>query len=136
MISSSPTRRGINIFAAAGSPVVAVNDGVVKKMGDSKKLGRFLVLEDAYGNRFTYAELGRFVRHHRSVVVASGDEKRVPTDSQNLRPRLYALPGRVEQEQPRRGKRRHRAGGERPQRNPERRVEGYSRDRAGPSRQQ
>jgi murein DD-endopeptidase MepM/ murein hydrolase activator NlpD len=95
VISSSPTRRGINIFAAAGAPVVAVNDGLVKKMGHSKKLGRFLVLEDAYGNRFTYAELGRFVRHHRSVVVAGGDEKRVPTDSQNLRPRIYALPGRV-----------------------------------------
>ena len=95
VIASSPTRRGINIFAAAGSPVVAVNDGLVKKMGDSKKLGRFLVLEDAYGNRFTYAGLGRFVRHHRSVVVSGGGEKRVPTDSQNLRPRIYALPGRV-----------------------------------------
>ena len=95
MISSSPTRRGIDIFAAAGSPVVAVNDGVVKKMGSSKKLGRYLVLEDAYGNRFTYAELGRFVRHQRSVVIAAGGRRHVPIDSQNLRPRLYALPGRV-----------------------------------------
>ncbi len=93
--SSSPTRRGIDIFAAAGSPVVAVNDGVVKKMGSSKKLGRYLVLEDAYGNRFTYAELGRFVRHQRSLVVAAGGRRHVPIDSQNLRPRLYALPGRV-----------------------------------------
>ncbi|HKB51274.1 MAG TPA: lytic murein transglycosylase [Solirubrobacterales bacterium] len=96
VISSSPTRRGINIFASEGSPVVAVNDGVIKKLGSSKKLGRFLVLEDAYGNRFTYAELGRFVRHHRSVVASSGSEERVPTESQNLRPRLYALPGRVD----------------------------------------
>ncbi len=94
--SSSPTRRGINIFAAAGSPVVAVNDGTIVKLGSSKKLGRYLVLEDAYGNRFTYAELGRFVRRHRSVVASSGVEKRVPTESQNLRPRLYALPGRVD----------------------------------------
>jgi murein DD-endopeptidase MepM/ murein hydrolase activator NlpD len=93
--SSSPTRRGINVFAAAGSPVVAVNDGTVKKMGTSKKLGRFLVLEDAYGNRFTYAELGRFVRHSRAVVASGGGEKRLPVESQNLRPRLYALPGRV-----------------------------------------
>jgi murein DD-endopeptidase MepM/ murein hydrolase activator NlpD len=93
--SSSPTRRGINIFAPAGSPVVAVNDGTIKKLGTSKKLGRYLVLEDAYGNRFTYAELGRFVRHNRAVVASSGGEKRVPVESQNLRPRLYALPGRV-----------------------------------------
>ena len=58
MISSSPTRRGINIFAAEGAPVVAVNDGVIEKLGNSKKLGHYVVLEDAYGNRFTYAELG------------------------------------------------------------------------------
>ena len=58
IVSSSPTRRGINIFSREGAPVVAVNDGVVKKAGHSKKLGKYLVLVDAYGNRFTYAELG------------------------------------------------------------------------------
>ncbi len=92
--SSSPTRRGIDIFATAGAPVVAVNDGVVRKMGRTKKLGRYLILEDAYGNRFTYAELGGFVRHQRSLVVSPGGRHHVPIDSQNLRPRLYALPGR------------------------------------------
>jgi murein DD-endopeptidase MepM/ murein hydrolase activator NlpD len=93
---SSPTRRGIDVFARAGAPIVAVNDGIVKKMGRSKRLGRYLVLEDAYGNRFTYAEMGRFVRHRRSLVVAGGGRHRVPIDSQDLRPRLYALPGRVD----------------------------------------
>jgi Transglycosylase SLT domain len=58
VISASPTRRGINIYSREGAPVVAVNDGVVKKIDRSKKLGRYLILEDAYGNRFTYAELG------------------------------------------------------------------------------
>jgi murein DD-endopeptidase MepM/ murein hydrolase activator NlpD len=95
VLSSSPTPRGINIFAATGSPVVAVNDGVVRKLGHSKRLGRFLVLEDAYGNRFTYAELGGFVRKRSAVVASNGSQKRVPTESQNLRPRVYALPGRV-----------------------------------------
>jgi hypothetical protein len=59
VVSASPTRRGINIYSREGAPVVAVNDGVVRKIGRSKKLGRYLVLEDNYGNRFTYAELGR-----------------------------------------------------------------------------
>jgi murein DD-endopeptidase MepM/ murein hydrolase activator NlpD len=58
-ISASPTRRGINIYSRDGAPVVAVNDGVVKEVGRSKELGKYLVLEDAYGNRFTYARLGQ-----------------------------------------------------------------------------
>ncbi len=94
VISSSPTRRGINIFSHEGAPVVAVNDGVIESMGDSPKLGRYVVLQDAYGNRFTYAELGQIVRHHRSVVMPSGRKRRLPIDSQNLRPRLRALPSR------------------------------------------
>jgi hypothetical protein len=58
VVSASPTRRGINIYAREDAPVVAVNDGVVVKIDRNKKLGRYLVLEDAYGNRFTYAQLG------------------------------------------------------------------------------
>jgi hypothetical protein len=94
VISSSPTPRGINIFSKEGAPVVAVNDGVVRKLGHSSKLGNFLVLEDTYGNRYTYAELGSLVRNHRLVVMPSGKQKRVPVESQNLRPRIRAYPGR------------------------------------------
>jgi murein DD-endopeptidase MepM/ murein hydrolase activator NlpD len=104
VISSSPTRRGINIFAREGAPVVAVNDGVIVKMGKSKKLGRYVVLRDAYGNRYIYAELGKIVRKHRKVVMPTGKEKRVPVDSQNIRPRLYALPGRAEGDRAHAGK--------------------------------
>jgi hypothetical protein len=95
VISSSPTPHGINIFAKQGSPVVAVNDGVVRKLGHSGQLGTFIVLEDTYGNRYTYAGLGKLVRQGRTVVTSSGKEKQVPTDSQNLRPRLRALPRRA-----------------------------------------
>ncbi|MGH2950594.1 MAG: lytic murein transglycosylase [Solirubrobacterales bacterium] len=59
VISSSPTRRGINIYSREGAPVVAVNDGVITDVGESKELGKYIVLRDAYGNRFTYAQLGR-----------------------------------------------------------------------------
>jgi hypothetical protein len=99
VISSSPTRRGINIFAAEGAPVVAVNDGVIAKRGHSERLGRFVVLRDAYGNRYTYARLGRLIRDHRLVVTPTGGERRVPVDSENIRPRLRALPGRVADEE-------------------------------------
>ena len=62
VISSSPTERGINIYSREGAPVVAVNDGVIKRIGKSDRLGRYIVLEDAYGNRFTYAELGEVAK--------------------------------------------------------------------------
>jgi Transglycosylase SLT domain len=97
VISSSPTRRGINIFAAEGAPVVAVNDGVIEKLGNSAKLGNYAVLQDAYGNRYTYAELGPIVRDHRTVVMPTGKERRLPRESENLRPRLYALPDRSDE---------------------------------------
>jgi hypothetical protein len=95
VISSSPTRRGINIFSRQGAPVVAVNDGIIRKLGSSPQLGKFVVLEDTYGNRYTYAELGEVVRDHRLVVMPTGQEQRLPTESQDLRPRLRALPDRA-----------------------------------------
>jgi len=98
VISSSPTPHGINIFAKQGAPVVAVNDGVIRKLGHSAKFGNFVVLEDTYGNRYTYAELGDLIRNHRFVVTPTGKEKRLPVESQNLRPRLRAYPGRAEGE--------------------------------------
>jgi Transglycosylase SLT domain/Peptidase family M23 len=64
VIASSPTRRGINIYSREGAPVVAVHDGVIKKIGQSPRLGNYIVLQDAYGNRFIYAELGRILNVH------------------------------------------------------------------------
>src|SRR5688500_7836470 len=64
LVEDSDTRRGIDIFAAEGAPVVAVNDGVVKKVGRNSRLGRYLVLQDVYGNRFTYARLGSISKQY------------------------------------------------------------------------
>jgi hypothetical protein len=50
--------RSTNIFARRGAPVIASQDAVVRKVGESVKRGRYLVLQDAYGNRYTYAHLG------------------------------------------------------------------------------
>src|SRR4029079_2213083 len=36
-----------------------VNDGVIRRIGRSAALGRYVVLEDVYGNQYTYAQLGR-----------------------------------------------------------------------------
>jgi hypothetical protein len=62
VINSSATRRGIDIFSRDGAPVVSTNDGVVKKIGSSKSAGRYLVLQDVYGNQYTYSQLGSVQR--------------------------------------------------------------------------
>ncbi|HZY21020.1 MAG TPA: lytic murein transglycosylase [Beijerinckiaceae bacterium] len=58
VISSSANRRGIDIFSHKGAAVIATNDGVVKKVGYSKADGHYLVLQDVYGNQYTYSQLG------------------------------------------------------------------------------
>jgi hypothetical protein len=64
VIQSDASRRSINIYSSLDAPVVAVNDGVIKKMGESKELGKFIVLQDAYGNRYTYSQLGSISQMH------------------------------------------------------------------------
>jgi hypothetical protein len=59
LVESQADRRGIRIFSESGAPVVAVNDGKVVNIGTSKRLGRFVQLQDVYGNTFTYAHLAK-----------------------------------------------------------------------------
>jgi hypothetical protein len=49
---------GATIYATPGAPVIAVQDGQIVQIGDSPELGSFISLRDAYGNTYTYAQLG------------------------------------------------------------------------------
>ena len=46
--------------------MIAGTDGVVKAVGQSKTLGRFIVLQDDYGNRYTYSRLGKIASSYTS----------------------------------------------------------------------
>jgi hypothetical protein len=46
------------IYSEAGAPVIAVQDGVVTRIGDSPTLGHYISLRDAFGNTYTYGQLG------------------------------------------------------------------------------
>jgi len=61
-IGSDPGATATNIFASQGSPVIAVNDGRVIKIGHSSTLGSYLELQDSTGNVYTYADLGSIPR--------------------------------------------------------------------------
>ncbi|MDQ3850525.1 MAG: lytic murein transglycosylase [Actinomycetota bacterium] len=56
-IVGNNSRRGINIFAKPGSPVIAVQDGKITKVGRSARLGRYVMLRDVYGNTYTFGHL-------------------------------------------------------------------------------
>jgi murein DD-endopeptidase MepM/ murein hydrolase activator NlpD len=61
-INSDPNAKGTSIFAKQGSPVIAVNDGKIVKVGSSPALGRYIKLQDSTGNIYTYAHLGSVSR--------------------------------------------------------------------------
>jgi len=60
-ISSAADRTSIEISAEGGSPVIAVNDGVIKSI--DQETGT-VVLEDVYGNNYSYAGLGSVSQVH------------------------------------------------------------------------
>jgi hypothetical protein len=63
----APPRSALRIQAAAGAPAVAVQDGRIMRVGTSPRLGRFVMLRDAYGNTYTYGHLARLATN---VLVA------------------------------------------------------------------
>jgi hypothetical protein len=56
--SSPRTVPGTTIYSQADAPVIAVQDGRVVRISQSGSLGASISLRDAYGNTYTYAELG------------------------------------------------------------------------------
>src|SRR4051794_32007755 len=56
-VEANTSRRGINVYAKAGSGAIATQDGRIVNIGRTKRLGRFIQLQDVYGNTYTYAHL-------------------------------------------------------------------------------
>jgi hypothetical protein len=75
-VVSDPASKGVSIFAAQGSPVIAVNDGKVIRVGQSARWGRFVQLQDQTGNIYTYAQLGSVPGRYpvpKPVRVSAGE---------------------------------------------------------------
>jgi hypothetical protein len=64
VIETNDDRRTVQIYTKKGAPVVATNDGQIKKIGVSDKLGRYIVLQDVYGNRYHYTGLGQTAKYY------------------------------------------------------------------------
>jgi len=85
-VESDATRRGIDIFAKAGAPVIAVQDGTITATGKTARLGRYVKLLDAFGNAYTYA--------HLKSVAARVPVPKSKTQSKASIAKELALPGR------------------------------------------
>ena len=94
--ASDPTRREIEIFSKEGAPVIATSDGEIKEIGESRELGRFVVLQDAYGNQYTYSRLGEVSKYYPVPSnQAEPDEKVLnPLPARAPRPDAPASKGR------------------------------------------
>ena len=63
-ITGTRGRTGVDITAADGAPVIAVQDGRVVAMGSTERLGRFIQVRDVYGNTYTYGHLASLSALH------------------------------------------------------------------------
>jgi Transglycosylase SLT domain/Peptidase family M23 len=86
VVESDQARRGIEIFSREGAPVIAVNDGRVVKIGRDKRLGRFVTVQDVYGNTYTYARLGEVSRTYPAPKNRSRGRHRPPVIERDARP--------------------------------------------------
>ena len=77
VVDGSKHRRGIKVFARRGAPVVAVNDGRIVRIGRSKRLGRFVQLQDVYGNTYTYARLAKVAKNFPAPKQRTTTRKQV-----------------------------------------------------------
>jgi len=55
---STPQLRAVELTTSAKASVVAVQAGRIMQIGESRKVGKFIILRDVYGDLFTYAGLG------------------------------------------------------------------------------
>ncbi len=77
-VEGKTNRRSVDVFAKAGTPVIAVQDGKITRIGKSKRLGRFVQLQDVYGNTYTFAGLKK-VADSYPVPKQEAVDKATPT---------------------------------------------------------
>jgi hypothetical protein len=95
-VGSDAGRQSIDIFSKANAPVIAVNDGEIAEIGETDKLGRYVILKDYAGNRYTYSQLGSVVPSYPAPKEQNVSQQQV-RDELNLpkdpKPKLPASAG-------------------------------------------
>lgn len=108
VVEGSGRRNGIRIYSREGAPAISVQDSTVVQIGKTKRDGRFIVLEDSYGNHYKYANLGSISKLYpvprgkgqSSAEVAAAEARAAADPDKQMGPRvasrerIYAHPER------------------------------------------
>ncbi len=65
----------VDVLSARNAEVVAAQDGRIVKLGNSRKLGKYVILRDVYGDVFTYSGLGSIAPTYRLPKLSRGPVK-------------------------------------------------------------
>jgi hypothetical protein len=63
-VEGSTRNNGVKIYSREGAPAISVQDSTIVKMGKNKRDGNFITLEDGFGNRYRYTNLGSLSKVH------------------------------------------------------------------------
>ena len=88
----APEPMGVDIFSRSGAAVIAAQDGRVVKIGASTRLGRYVVLQDAFGNTYTYSGLGKIAATYPVPKPPSALSTAEVARELNVSPAATALP--------------------------------------------
>jgi hypothetical protein len=89
--SAGTISAGLRLVDVRGGPnarALAVQDGRVVKLGYSRKLGRYVILRDVYGDVFTYAGLGAIA--HSYKLPKSESAANAPSQSADTSARVVS----------------------------------------------
>ena len=87
-------------MSAPNAAVVAVQDGRIVKLGSSRKLGKYVILRDVYGDVFTYAGLGSIAPSYRLPKAPAAPRAGKPRRPAASEQRTGALAARERGRQP------------------------------------
>ena len=82
----------VDLTSIPTASVVAVQDGRIVQVGESRQLGKYVILKDVYGDVFTYAGLGRVARTYSPPKVARGPVKSAGIEAAGTHDPAPALP--------------------------------------------
>src|SRR4051794_8230462 len=90
VVESDGTRKNIAIYSRDNAPVIAVNDGKVTNLGETKRLGKFIQVQDVYGNTYTYAHLGSVAKTYPAPKPRSVGKNEVRRELHLVKPKQAA----------------------------------------------